>query len=95
MTDKKNEIQIKISDDVLKGVYANNVLITHTRGEFLMDFMTIFHPQGILGARVIVSPSHAKRIVNALNDNIIKYEKKFGVIEEAEAPPMPEGGVAH
>lgn len=88
MEDKKMDIQVKVSDEVLKGTYANNVLISHTRGEFLLDFMTIFHPKGILGARVIVSPNHAKRLAKALQDNVTKYEKKFGKIEEAEEPKI-------
>lgn len=79
-------VGITISDEILKGTYANSVLISHTRGEFLLDFMTVFHPKGILGARVIVSPNHAKRILKALKDNIEMYEKKFGEIKEAEEP---------
>lgn len=90
MDKPKNEIAIKASDEALRGVYANNVLITHTKEEFLLDFMTLFHPQGVLGARVIISPGHAKRILNALHENIGKYERVFGEIKEAEAPPMPQ-----
>ena len=89
MEQKKNGMQIKVSDEVLKGTYSNGVMITHTRGEFLLDFMTVFHPKGIVGARVIVSPNHAKRFVKALQENIAKYEKKFGTIQEAEEPKPP------
>ncbi len=88
MDNKQQNIQIKVSDDVLRGVYSNNVMISHTQGEFLMDFMTIFHPAGILGARVIISPNHAKRIVRALQNNIAMYENKFGEIKEAEEPTI-------
>jgi len=85
---KKVEMQVAVSEDVLKGTYANNVLISHTRGEFVLDFMTIFHPKGILGARVIVSPHHAKRLARALQENIKKYEERFGPLEEAEEPKI-------
>jgi len=87
-------IKIKATDDVLKGTYANNVLISHTGGEFLLDFMMLFPPQGILGARVIVSPGHAKRMVKALQENIARYEQKFGTILEAEIPKA-DGGTIH
>ena len=85
---KGNKTQLKVdaAADVLKGTYANNVMISHTGGEFLLDFMTVFPPKGILGARIIVSPGHAKRIAGALTENISRYEKKFGTIKEAEEP---------
>jgi hypothetical protein len=33
-----------------------------------------------LVSRIIVSPGHVKRIVSALNDNLKKYEQKFGEV---------------
>ena len=37
-----------------------------------------------LVSRIIVTPGHAKRIVSALNDNIKKYEQKFGTVKAIE-----------
>jgi hypothetical protein len=37
-------------------------------------------------SRVITSPRHAKRLLLALEENIRKYEKKFGPID-----PGPKG----
>lgn len=79
---------IIIPDDVLKGTYSNNITISHTRGEFVLDCMTVFPPKGIVGARVIVSPGHAKRLLKALQENILRYEKAFGEIPD-ESPPSP------
>lgn len=80
------EIPIKITDDVLKGVYANSMVIVHTKEEFMIDFMNIFPPQGIVNARIIISPGHIKRIVKALQENIERYERTYGKIEEAPEP---------
>ncbi|NIS61442.1 MAG: DUF3467 domain-containing protein [Proteobacteria bacterium] len=80
------EVEIKITDDILRGVYANNMAVAHTREEFFLDFINIFPPTGIVNARVVISPGHMKRIIRALNDNVLKYESKFGVIEEAPEP---------
>lgn len=94
MAEAKKELQIKVSDEVFKGTYANNVLISHTRGEFILDFMTIFYPQGqpqgVLGARIIITPSHAKRLAKAIIGNVAQYEKNFGEIAEDAAPEMNE-----
>ncbi|MBL7685684.1 MAG: DUF3467 domain-containing protein [Deltaproteobacteria bacterium] len=89
MENKKVEMQIKASDDVLKGVYSNSAMIHHTQGEFVLDFITLFQPQGILSSRVIISPQHAKRLIQALSENIARYEKSFGEIREMEPPPSP------
>jgi len=82
----QREIKIKFTDDVLKGVYANLMQITHTREEFVLDFANVFPPGGIVTARVIISPGHLKRIVKALGENMKKYEGKFGPVEEAKGP---------
>lgn len=92
MANEKQEISIKVSDDVLKGTYSNLIMISHTVGEFLLDCMTVFQPKGIIGARVIISPGHAKRLLKALQENIARYEKAFGKIQE-EPPPAP--GLVH
>ena len=85
---QQRQLQIKISDEVLKGVYANAMQIIHTKEEFVLDFMNLSPHQGvgIVNSRVIMSPGHVKRVIAALQDNLKKYESNFGKIEEAEAP---------
>ena len=82
-----NQVSIKVDDQTLKGVYANAMQVAHTKEEFIMDFINLFSPQGIVTARVVTSPGHLKRIIAALDENIAKYESQYGVIEEAPAPP--------
>jgi hypothetical protein len=80
------QMQVKVTDEVLKGVYSNMLQIAHTPEEFILDFMNIFPPAGMLNARVIVSPAHVKRIVAALEQNIKNYEQQFGAIKLSEEP---------
>jgi len=87
MHDKnRKDMEIKITDDILRGVYANNMAVAHTKEEFILDFINIFPPKGIVNARIVISPGHMKRIIKALNDNMLKYESKFGAIIEAPEP---------
>lgn len=81
-------MQIKISDDALKGAYANAMQVFHTKEEFALDFMNLSPHQGVgmVSSRVIMSPGHLKRVIAALQDNLGKYEGQFGKIEEAESP---------
>lgn len=81
-----NQIQIKASDEKVKGEYANMMQVMHTQEEFVLDFLNVFPPAGTLNSRVIVSPGHMKRIVAALVDNLSKYEKQFGTVKPSEAP---------
>jgi hypothetical protein len=80
------QIQVKVNDEVLKGTYANMVQISHGQEEFVLDFMNIFPPQGIIASRVIVSPGHMKRLVAAMQENIKRYEGQFGKIAESSNP---------
>ncbi len=85
---KQQQMQIKISDEVLKGVYANAMQVGHTKEEFILDFMNLspYQGVGIVNAKIIMSPGHLKRVIAALQDNLSKYENQFGKIEEADAP---------
>ncbi len=92
MADKpKQGMNIKIDDEELKGRYANLVRISHTREEFILDFINVVPPQGAVTARVITSPGHLKRLIRALGSNLQHYEERFGPIEEA-AEPGTTGG---
>ncbi len=87
MTDKKDrqepasqELQIQVPPEVQRGVYANQMFATHTQEEFILDFILASQPAAVVNARVIISPTHAKRIVAALQENINNYESNFGEI---------------
>ena len=82
----QNQIQIKATDEILKGLYSNMANILHTKEEFVIDFMNVFSPSGTLNARIIVSPGNMKRMISALAENFAKYEAQFGKIETSEAP---------
>lgn len=88
---KQNQIHIKATDDKLKGEYANVMQILHTKEEFVIDFLNIFPPTGTLNARIIVSPSHCKRMLTALQQNLALYEEQFGDIAPSEGPAHPIG----
>lgn len=94
MTEQKqpsDQIQIKATDEKMKGEYANMMQVLHTKEEFILDFFNVFPPTGTLNARIIVSPSHMKRMLAALADNLKKYEVQFGSVKASEAPQNPIG----
>jgi hypothetical protein len=86
MSDIKQEIKVSFPQELQGGRYANNMNVTHSKEEFIMDYIMVVPPAGAVTARVIVSPGHMKRIISTLVDNVRKYEEKFGAIEETPAP---------
>lgn len=80
-------IEIKLPDDMAGGVYANNMVVTHTREEFVLDFLAVFQRKaGVVTSRVVLSPGHLKRVVRALSENLARYEARHGVLQEAKSP---------
>ena len=84
-------INIKVKDDIVAGKYANAAQVAHTREEFILDFMSIFPPVGTLNSRIIMSPGHFKRMINAMQINLQKYEQKFGSVQQSDEPPTVHG----
>ncbi len=80
------EIKVNFPPNLHGGVYSNNMVVTPTKEEFILDFLMVVPPAGTVTARVIVSPGHMKRILAALQENISKYENAFGTIQIAEEP---------
>jgi hypothetical protein len=77
------QLNVKIGDDELKGRYSNLLRITHTREEFILDFINLVPPQGVVTARVVTSPGHLKRILRAIAANLDRYEQSHGTIPES------------
>jgi uncharacterized protein (DUF1778 family) len=91
---KKNQINIELKEDIAQGTYANLAIITHSTSEFVLDFVRVMPgiPKAEVKSRIILTPEHAKRLLNALKDNVSKFESVHGQIKEQEPggnPMMP------
>lgn len=92
--DDNNQINIELPEQVAEGVYSNLAVISHSQSEFVVDFIQILPglPKAKVRSRIILSPQHAKRLMNALSDNIAKYESQNGKIkDEDQMIPMNFG----
>ena len=65
--------------------YINAMQVKHTEGEFFLTFAQR-SPQNPgmahLVSQMVTSPAHAKAMLRALQENIQKYEERFGPIPE-------------
>ncbi len=78
------KLEIQMSDDVASGQYVNMVVVNHNDSEFVIDCIYIQPqaPKARVQSRLITSPRHAKRLLQALQHNIDSYEKSHGVIDQ-------------
>jgi hypothetical protein len=90
---KDNQLQIDIAPEVARGVYSNFAIISHSRAEFIIDLASSLpgSPKAQVVSRVVLAPEHAKRLLLALQENVMRYEKEHGQIplESAAKPSVP------
>jgi len=81
------QINIEVPAD-LEPTYSNFALITFSPSEMIIDFARVLPntPKSKVYARVLMTPMHAKLLLNALGDSIHKYQAQFGEIK------IPGGG---
>lgn len=87
----KNSINIELSEEIAEGIYSNLAIISHSHTEFVVDFIRMVPnvPKAKVKSRIVLTPVHAKKLLQALADNVTKYEAQFGKIESRKEPPIP------
>ena len=86
---KKTNINLELDENLAQGTYSNLALINHSVSEFVIDFVNIMPgvPKAKVKSRIILTPQHAKRFSQALNENISRFEKSNGQIKEYDKHP--------
>ena len=86
---KGGQLQIDLPKEMAQGVYSNFAIITHSSAEFVLDFaqMAPGVDKACVRSRVIMAPEHVKRLVHALQENIVRYEQTYGRITMPDENP--------
>lgn len=86
---QEKQLQIDLSNEIAQGVYSNFAIISHSSSEFVVDFAQLAPgiPKATVRSRVILAPEHAKRLLQALQDNVVRYEAEFGKINFPSQEP--------
>ncbi len=76
------QINIELGEKEAEGTYSNLAIISHSPAEFIIDFTRIFpgSPKAKVHSRIVMTPQHAKLFLNAMKENIGRYEKQYGEI---------------
>jgi hypothetical protein len=77
-----NQLNIELTEEIAQGTYSNLAIITHSPSEFVIDFVRVMPgiPKANVKSRIILTPEHAKRLMLALQENILKFESLHGTI---------------
>ena len=83
MQQPRQQINLEVGPVEAEGIYSNLAFIVHSPQEFVIDFarVTPNSPKSKVYARIIMTPAHAKMLMNALDENIKKFEGSFGAIK--------------
>ena len=67
----------------LEPVYVNLSLISHTPSEIIFDLSQLLpnQPKARVKSRVVMTPLNAKLFLRALQDNLAKFEARYGEID--------------
>jgi hypothetical protein len=86
MVDPKKPTPRRLNLEVpssLAATYANFAIITHSPYEVFLDFAQILPntPKARVQARLVLSPTNAKMLLKALEENVARYEAQHGEIK--------------
>ena len=89
---KNNQLQIELKEDIAKGTYSNLAIINHSQSEFIVDFASVLPglPKAQVVSRIVLTPENAKRLLFALQGNVMQYEANFGTIQLPEQQQTSE-----
>jgi hypothetical protein len=90
MDEQQQQIRIVLDDTVAQGEYINFANIIHSPSEFVVDLGRVVPGKTDVKvySRVIMTPLHAKQLLEALAHNISLFESKFGEIRLDGAQPF-------
>ncbi len=88
---KKRNLRLELPRDP-SAIYANMVMITHTASELIFDFIQVMpnDDRARVQKRVVMTPAHSKLFLNALQDNLAKFEAKHGAIGTPSRPTLAD-----
>jgi hypothetical protein len=69
---------LKVSDDVMIGRYANGMMIGHSQSEFRIDFLGNMFPRPIVTCRVFLSAPQVPRLRDSLTRTLEQFRQRQG-----------------
>ena len=81
------DMNVRAQDEIIQGKYSNVVGVRSQEREVVLDFINVVNNEGQLVSRVFLNRFTAQELVNALQENMAKWEKMR--YEGGNAPKTP------
>ena len=83
---KHRQLSARVPESVGRGVFSTGAIVLTGSTEFVIDFLVRMARPYQVATRVVMPHVAVFQLIRAIDDNIKKYEDRFGAIE-----PMPKG----
>jgi hypothetical protein len=70
--------EMKMSDEVASGVFANGAMITHSQVDFCLDFIVNLFPRSVVSCRVYFAAPHIPGVLQSLTRSFQQYQQRMG-----------------
>ncbi|HEY3876167.1 MAG TPA: DUF3467 domain-containing protein [Candidatus Kapabacteria bacterium] len=89
----QQQLQVELGEKEAEGTYSNLAIITHSPAEFIIDFTRVTPgvPRARVLSRIIMTPQHFKLLLNAMRENIERFEQQYGEIRTERLGEHPFG----
>jgi Protein of unknown function (DUF3467) len=75
---------LKMSDDVMAGAYANTIMVVHNASEFCLEFIAKIYPRPVITVRVFLSAPQVPMLLNSITQSWHNLQAK-----QKQQPPRP------
>ena len=88
----ERQFNIHTSPEAMAGVYANFANVSHSEYEFTITFARVDHEveeeevPGVVVSRVSLSPRFMRELIEAMEDNLGKWQTREGIKNLPEYP---------
>ena len=87
-----NQLSARVPESVAAGVFSTGAIVLMGNSEFAIDFVLRMQRPHQVVARVVVPHAVLGQMITAMQQNVDKFEERFGKIPELPKPPKPEPG---
>ncbi|WP_345867898.1 DUF3467 domain-containing protein [Shewanella algae] len=91
--DEKNQneqlidgVTIFLPDNLKSAVFCNSAFAQFAPEEISVDFVNMGAMSSAVVSRVVMTPSHTKRLIALLSQKVAEYEEMFGAVPEMVEP---------
>lgn len=89
---RHSQVSALVPEHVARGTFSTGAVVLQGQHEFIVDFLLRMTQPQQVASRVVLPPSVVPRLISALEENLKKYEDRFGKPPAPTPPPQQQQG---